>query len=318
MAVKYIKESYSDEFPSWLVSAINKSKGIKDGLLKANIDLSNATYVPDTLAKGGRDPKLKDPSRVNVFKLMDGSVYLDGINNPYVYLPRMGITKNVSQMSWKQVLDIADEYGYIMKNDPDLMQKRADRKAAKAGSINRGPGQYHKQVFKYQSDPDNRWRTLEIPDGWKWVQAKGQDKSGYPLNPDKYKDMLDDVGLNNYADRLQKYYDKIENYRTQIIKMFNDSTMDMAMNGRKGDWGQTYLDSISDCVRRLDNAVRSYKQLNKAVQEAIKYSADDGRDVNRAIRHVFQFYASGLRNDLDRLKDEIAEIKNVKISDSEY
>jgi len=318
MAVKYIKESYSDEFPSWLVNAINRNKDIKAGLSKANIDLANASYVPDTLAKGGRDPKLKDPSRVNVFKLIDGSVYLDGINNPYVFLPRMGIQKNVSQMSWKQVLDIADEYGYIMKNDPDLIQKRADRKAAKAGSVNRGLGQYHKQMFKYQSDPDNRWRTLEIPDGWKWVQAKGQDKSGYPLNPDKYKDMLDDVGLNNYADRLQKYYDKIENYRTQIIKMFNDSTMDMAMNGRKGDWGQTYLDSISDCVRRLDNAVRSYKQLNKAVQEAIKYSADDGRDVNIAIRHVFQFYASSLRNDLDRLKDEIAEIKNVKISDSEY
>lgn len=317
MAVKYIKESYSDEFPSWLVSAINKSRGIKDGLLKANIDLSNATYVPDTLAKGGRDPKLKDPSRVNVFKLLDGSVYLDGINNPYVFLPSMGIQKNVSQMSWKQVLDIADEYGYIMKNDPDLIQKRADRKAAKAGSVNRGLGQYHKQLFKYQDDPNNRWKTLEVPDGWKWVQAKGQDKSGYPLNPSKYKDMLDNVGLDNYSDRLQKYYDKIENYRAQIVKMFNDSSMDMAMNGRKGEWGQTYLDSISDCVRRLDSAIRSYKQLNSAVQQAIKFSKDSDRDVNRSIRHAFQFYASSLRNDLDRLKAEIDEANNIKIVNPE-
>lgn len=318
MAVRYIKESYSDEFPAWLVTAINRNKDIKNGLSKANIDLASAAYIPDTLAKGGRDPKLKDPSRVNVFKLMDGSVYLDGINNPYVYLPRMGITKNVSQMSWKQVLDLADEYGYIMKNDPELLQKRADRKAAKAGSIERGKGQYHQQMFKWQDDPNDRWSHISVPDGWKWVQAKGQDKSGYPLNPTKYKDMLDNVGLNNYADRLQKYYDKIEMYREKIVKMFNDSTMDMAMKGRKGDWGQTYLDSISDCVRRLDNAIRSYKQLNKAVKDVVEHGDEMGRDVDRSIKHMFQFYASSLRNDLDRLKDEIDEVGSVKMTDNEY
>lgn len=150
MAVRYIKESFSDNLPSWLTKTIKNDNAIKDRLNRANIDLVNAVYVPDVL-RSNRDPKLKDPYHINIFKLPIGysngnityTAYLVGINNPRVYID--GEYQDANKLSWKKLIDEADEYGYIEINDPDLIQKKADRKTAKAGSIERGVGQYHKQ-----------------------------------------------------------------------------------------------------------------------------------------------------------------------------
>lgn len=58
-----IKESFSNNLPNWLT----KDRSVVRYLNSKNVDLNKATYVPDVMISSGRDKRLKDSNKIQVF-----------------------------------------------------------------------------------------------------------------------------------------------------------------------------------------------------------------------------------------------------------
>ena len=104
--------------------------------------------------------------------------------------------------------------------------------------------------------------------------SMGYDKSGYKLDPDKYKKIL----AQNIAkqptkmfDKLNDIYSKIETSKQKIQdKLNNSSVKDLSGEG-KSSWTQNAMEDMSYALKYLSRATRSYTDLLSRIDEIIAY-----------------------------------------------
>lgn len=318
-----LTESYSN-LPSWFTDFLDNSsdgKSVKKLLSNRGIDLANATYIKGVFPRSNRDPVLKDESRLTIFRLRDGRgderVYIVGVNNPWLRLPGSWDSKYANDLPMKTILSMATEYGYIDTNDSrnSNKDKRAERAALRRIDVagpQRGVGQYPVERKIYATDEYGRkdWNNV-IGTEIEWVMTKGQDKSGYPLDPEKYVKMLDKVGLDTYAARLESYYKKIESARARLIALFDKFDVNDSDKYRTyGSFSRNVHEDISEAMNSWSKAIKSYQTLKNQVAEIVaRHEESPSEKTDERIQRAFAWEGKSFR---DYLKDAVDLISKIE------
>lgn len=312
-----------DNLPSWFTNFLNNHRegsSVKRLLSTSGVDLKSASYIKGQLPKNSHDPQLRDKSRIAIFQLDDkghNRVYVRGFNNPMVYSPITGEPKYVNQLPMRDILSITTEYGYIDLNDSrntntELRKERALLK--KDAPPARGKGQYKQWRDIY----DNSFPFKVIGKDFKWVTARGQDKSGYPLNPDKYVKMLDTVGLDDYGVRLDSYYKRIEALRNRIIPLMTKFDIDNSDRFATGVFSNNIYSDIGDALSKLGRAIDTYQRLKKECSRILNKESLSTEDKNDSIAQTFREIGGNLRYYLKQVTDSVKKLENTQeIPDSE-
>ncbi len=315
-------------FPEWLKKFFKEHKSVKDSLTKRGIDLAHATYISGQLPKNARDPAFKDLTKLAVFRMYEriGSnfevVYIPGVTDPDVYPDDLNrwTRYRASAISKKKLLEMTIEYGYIDLNDPrnSNLKLRTDRYAAKQGMVDRdlSAAQHATRTNVEYAKKDNGRTDWDNPISWdiKWVTKKGYDKSGYPLDPDKYGRMLDRVGLDDYAVRLEMLYNKIEAARTRLVAVMDKYTAADSMKVRvKSSWERNIFGDIQRIVSDFSRAIDSYRELQDTVNELVTAEDIDDKEKDRRIKTAFQWIGKRVR---DYLKEVTDGLKNAETAET--
>lgn len=317
METESLTEAYTN-LPKWFTDFLDhhsEGKSVKRVLTNRGIDLANATYTRGVFPRSNRDPVLKDPSRLTIFRLKDYRnnpiIYIVGVNDPWIHHSATATwdSKYASELPMKTILDLAVEYGYIDTNDStntnqEVRRERAELKR-KSKSSQRGRGQYPVVRNIYQTDEYGAKDFSKIiGTETEWITSKDQDKSGYSLNPDKYIKLLDTVGLDNYSTRLDAYYNKIENLRIRILTLMNKLTLDSTANDNNA------FSEISSAIYELGRAIDRYQRLKQNIEEIIQQgNVKDDYPMEERISDEFRWDIKYVR---DSLNDTIDVVKKLE------
>lgn len=311
-----LTESYNN-LPDWFTKFLDSASGgnsLKKVLSNQGIDLANATYTKDQLPSSNRDPVLKDTSRLSIFRLRapdgrDPIVYIRGINNPMIKVN--GEYKYVKDLPIKVLLDLTLEYGYIdLKDEHNLNQDlHKERAVLKQSGPVRGKGQYAITRNTYGTDAygytdyDNILGThIE------WINTPGQDKSGYPLDPKKYIRMLDEVGLDTYSTRLSNFYNRIEECRAHIAELMNKLTIDMEYTAT--GFNLNAFSDIGSAIDLLGKTIDYYKKLKEECAAIVDRTTASKEDIEKWLQRAFKYNADQIRDNLKAANKILSDIES--------
>lgn len=315
-------------FPDWLKNFLTKNKDAKARLTKMGVDLANATFISGQLPRNARDSAFKDPTRVAVFRMVDRVggghyevVYIPGITDPDVYPDDSNRWSRykASAISKKKLLELTLEYGYIDMNDSrnSNLALRQQRYDAKSGMISRDraagqtPQKTNVQYGTYENGRTN-WDEV-ISYDIKWVTKRGYDKSGYPLDPDKYGRMLDNAGLEDYSTRLEMLYNKIESSRTRLINIMSQYTAKDATRVKvKSSWERNLFGDLARIVQDLSRAIDVYRELEDGIQQIVDSTEMDDTEKSKRIGYIFKWNGKRVR---DYLKDVTDALKSAETAE---
>ena len=310
---KNLDEAYNN-LPSWFTTFLDKHPDVKKALSQRGIDLANATYIKSDMPRSNRDPVLRDNSRLAIFRLNNGRgeiVYIKGVNNPYLHTNGWEY-KYADELPMKTILEMTTEYGYIDTNDERNSNKsiRRDRANLRYKYPPRGKGQYPVERTIYATD-ENGKKDYSNPVGTEieWVMTKGQDKSGYPIDPDKYTKMLDNVGLADHSARLDSYYKQIEDLRQQLIVLMQENTTVSAVKKVNTKvYSRNTYEKISEATRELSNCIEYYRRICERCKEIVESDISD-EEKDERINQTFRWDARYFRDSVKDCKKAISEAK---------
>lgn len=325
-----LDESYNN-LPDWLIKFLDThrdGKSIKKTVSQRGVDLHNCKYVRAPFPRSNRDPILKDNTKLKIFKLLDHGdevIFIYDVNNPYMQRPNNSEWRYVNDMPMKDILDLAIEFGYIDLNDPtnNMRAKQVERsnQAYALRDVTRDleKGQHAVYHHTYGKKPNGRtdWNNI-VSTSISWVTKDGYDKSGYKLDPEKYRRMLDDVGLENYGARLQSYYNKLEATRARIISLMTNLQFDGDYDYRNNSWHQNIFGDVAEATDRLSRAMDYYQRIKRACAEIVEdrkelNSEENIENTNQMIKHVFMFDGKNLMDNLTDARDLIKALEAAKL-----
>lgn len=219
----YLKEDLDPSLPPWLIKELkDENSPLKSFLLERNVALDKVKFIQsDFPSTSNQVTKMKEMGKWPIFLINNRDIYMPGIYGDNNWdLKRNSRYKNIPM---KDIIADSTDFGYIDLKLPSNLSLdiKAQRKQERKDVIPRGKGQYLYKETKYVPggyDERGAYKSSHYEETGKqeWKLTKGQDKSGYLLNPDKYKNILDDIDLNNYSTILDKYYNKLNNLKNEI------------------------------------------------------------------------------------------------------
>lgn len=321
---KIIKEAFSDTFPDWLKKALNRknlvTKRYRGGryssdyeeFQKVNIAWDEAVYYEGALPNSARGGDWHDDNKLKVFRLMIPSNY-NGEETEFVVIPgvldpdlsrcsealgydRFAYDLSSSKVSYKRFKPFVVNYGYILLDESNTLDKIKARKDAKAGSIERDrkKGQHAHYDYigdgKYSEDPT-------------WVTDKGYDKSGYKLDPEKYVRMLAQMDVKDTksaARRIEGLYQQIEDAKARAAEFLTGNTAKALGDKPENEWS-TKMELVSDSIRCISRAVDSYKELLRILD---KINSEKGKEKDEGFE---RWYANDLQRNSEQIKDYLED-----------
>lgn len=212
-----LKEDFDPSMPNWLMRAIKmnnstRNSGHKD--LNYTMPFDTMKWVVEPFPEKGKLDSLTDEY---IALLIDASGD-EHKGNYIVYFPAAHIgnyetininsrNRRIDSMSLRALAPYVKEFAHTSgyeKSIIDVRQKQQDRAITKDGSVDRKP------------DENDYW-SRDI-----------RDKSGYIVDPNKYKRILAQNKHSDYANRLEDLYVVISDVRTKLKDyMNNDDTIPM-------------------------------------------------------------------------------------------
>lgn len=231
---KRIDEMYPTEFAK---AAGKNLSSISDRLVRAGLDIQNVPSE-DIYGVSGRDPRLKtgvsffivNPKWNEVVVTLDGKVIFDNTMD------------RVGSQSWRYLMSRSVSAYHMDINPEDTKAMRdlqADRRDAKKGSVDR--------------------KSQEEIDRMRQSRQRMYDKSGYLLNPDKYKDMLAALRIS----RGESVLEEAKDVYVQLANMLDKIT------SLEYYRGQEEYDSI------MRGILRYYRDMDSAYKEYMKNPNDE-------------------------------------------
>ena len=154
---------------------------VRRALLKNGFDIEKSD-VQEIQLSSGRDPRLKggDAIVIKAGKAVD------------VYVGGKFVLDNFAGMSWRDIIATADRMTLLKidtEQSKEMRQKQAARKEAQKGMVQR-----HK-VGDTKNSYGGKYKASEL------------DKSGYLLDPNKYRDMFIEMNIKNGVEILKRAKD---------------------------------------------------------------------------------------------------------------
>lgn len=311
MKKKNLKEDISKDIPDWLYKELIKDKGLGARILGSAFNVDTMKYTKDTFPVSNRDPRLKDPNRLNIYR-----VQFDDRYNPEVYIPGAidnGTSWNydyrpISKIPMKDLLANTIEFGYIDLTDKDNLnsQKKVDRRASKKDSdfdpnspVGRYNGAARSSEDQYLGQHKN-WRD-------QWITEYGRDKSGYKLDPTRLQRKLDDVGFTDASSRIESFYNQLEPIRLQLIDLLSNVDIKNLTLAKNTNY-TTNVSIIEFAMRSYSNAVDQFKSIKDEVDKVIDQlkNGNIGKaTADERINRVFKYRAPEFRKSLKDAKEQL-------------
>ena len=281
-------EAFHKSIPDWLKKRLTSehSDSLKKYFLRNNIALDKIKFVPDDIPSNARGvSELKRNNKLPIFKIDNHNSYVPMIDDEDT--APFGKREKYKHTSMKNIIDHVTAFGYIDLSDvslntTSLKQSRAD---SKKGVITRGKGQWKDYDYEFKGDyyDDNgKYHTGDLIYTFKgWVNDRELDKSGYLPDPDRYKRMLDNVGLNNYSDRLDKYYNRLVAIKDKLVKELQD--YDIANHQERDSFSSV----IGIYTSAFAEASDLYRRIVKDIDRVINDTERTEEQKDKSIRHIF-------------------------------
>lgn len=322
---EYLTEAY-DNLPDWLISKLS-TKHIKDGLTKLNVDLKNAVYTKCSPAAITKD-FLYDPTKVVFLQLTIPGKW----NTSHEFwIPRLQKDaecyvgdryRKLSSVAIDKIKMFTTEVGYIDLADPmntnkDIRKERSDLKKMYPDR-DYSKTQYPKRVNVEYPKKDNGLTDWEHPISWdiEWITHRGYDKNGYPLDPDKYVRMLNNVGLDNYGQRLDRIYSQLEECRLELVALMNQYTLDdFDKYDIRDGWSRSVFALIGNHMREFSDMLDGYRRLKESVDRILRYK--DKESIDSSLQYTFSYDGRSLTKDIQELKQQLKKARNLPLKQVE-
>lgn len=312
-------EKFSEQIPDWILDTF-KRKGSGANLvrdLSKRLDIEHAVFTSvnhwdklmDKIRKGNVIPvyNVYTDDKRKAFK----TIYIPGVSEPFIDMN--GKYRDASKISKDKLFSMVDQFGYFDLDDPrnNPKQKRADRAEARSGMVTRGEGQ-HIQYHDWERDEDGYYdRNRPIRSSATWEVSRGQDKSGYPVNPEKYKKMLDAVNLTTYQHRLDSFYNRLLDVQKAIQKVTTD-IRDRKKYASQNLWGNTKFQFLSQGYNYLDEACARYNELCDEIEKMVSREEPEETKQQR-LKYFFDYDGRSTREAIEKCEQFIKELYQAKV-----
>ena len=315
-----LEEDFSKYLPDWLI----KSKGMINMLDKRGIDLANVEFIGADIPKNGHDPDIKNPDLLKVYHLEYGNpshpshiVYIPGYNDAEsIDLLHNGRYAALKYYSVKQLLDHTIDFGYIdlTKASNTKYDKVKERRDYKKGAFNldrNKNAQFTTTPIIGYEKKSNGYNDYDKPiyADLKWVEKDGYDKSGYPINPDKYKNLLIELQAENSQKALEDCYAKIENTRNSIIELMSKINI-------KSKDGYDMFRTISNASNNLSNIIYNYNDTLKSIEWYNSYKGEMSEEsIKRGISKEIKSLIESVNKDIEYIKRDLDRVELINNRD---
>lgn len=277
--IKLLHESFKN-LPTWLTSNLKKLDINK--LNNKGIDLYNCTFEETNDLKI-RDSRWTDPNLIPVFLLRDtyknkefDKLYIWGIVDPYI-----NDGKDASEHTRQWLLKNSLYKGFIniSTNKKINKDKYIDPRYANVT--------YSKHK-KYAGQQKSAYSD-------NYVTFSNRDKSGYKIpNPVEKLSKLYDMHLDNYADVLDRYYNKLNILKKKIFNIDIKSDIDTRIYSRS--------------LGSLSSTIQNYKNLVSDIDNIIKTHSDMSEEEFK--KHIdWSGYREELNSDIVKLSNYLKELE---------
>lgn len=247
-------EDFSESMPKWLKMAIkqyNTSRGTKGYRTGMNdLPLDTAEFEKGVFPKSGKLPD----DKIN-FLLIDGSGE-EKRGDYFVYAPSLGIgvndkilvngrNRDISSMSIRALEPYVVDYVTLPREILDVnKEKHKDRVDAQSGTVDR----------------------VSADDVWRYGRNSNNiDKSGYIVDPEKYKRKLAALHADDYSNRLEDLYVVLTGVRAEFKKYLKSD--DFLPQIKKGTDGK-YVSMFGDNHAKFERLYKSYTSAVGYYREA--------------------------------------------------
>lgn len=321
-----------ENLPEWIVSKIRSNKVIKNKLTDKGVNLETAMVreiPPGNLTRSD----LEDSSKVWFIAIQHRSnsgvskyydLYIPGVSGGDDSIQIDSRWRTVSKLGVKTLSELASHVAYVDLNDPanNMRGLRQERKNAAYARRDvdrdtaRRNAQYPKKInIQYGLTPrGTRDYDTILSYDIEWLTKKGYDKSGYPIDPDKYVKILNNVGLNNYSIRLERMYSQIESLRTELANLMLQFNSEDSSKYRTSGFSRSIFDDIGSAIRDFASIITEYQRLKHDVEAIISRWKDKTQvseeELDEEIRWTFRHNGSNVSSSIKDLRDTIRRLKN--------
>ena len=275
-----LNEDFSPSMPTWLARWLkNHWEYLKKLSNRSNLDLNRLTFVKipkDEIPTNGFHPLMKDVTKQLIYLLRDEAdkvvVYLPGYNDKDAFhanpLDKDSYSA-VGNLPKKSLLDYTLILGYIdLKDESSFNRAKKDARAdAIKGVVERGKGQYSWMDKEYETKENGSRDWDNYKEIQRWAVTKGQDKSGFEIDAEKYKKKLDFADMKTYGIQMERYAKKLNSLRLEIVNFISNMRIDRSIDS----WGS----GISEVIRYFEDAIFRYETLQKDIDSILDSDMSD-------------------------------------------
>ena len=276
------------------------SDAIFRGMNKYHIDFSRANFIHGEPPTKSTDPRMQKPNQAFILIEFGGEkqVYAPGLNDKDITIfPIANKYAPANTFKYARFSDYKDyikDFYYVNTADPANSNDNLTSQRA------------HNDLYMNDAQMQGLERITDKSRAQNAVWSSGGriDKSGYLVNPKRYKDALRKAQKSNYAKKLEQSYNILQDVKETLTNYIIEA--DAADSDA--------LDFASNIMRRdLSSAINKYNRLASAIESAEQQWDPSSPEFSSFLDSIFSRYGDVeyLDNALASLERAVSSIKFV-------
>lgn len=279
---------------------IYNSDAIFRGMNKYHIDFSRANFIHGEPPTKSTDPRMKEPNQAFMLIEYGGAkqVYAPGLNDKDITIfpiaDKYAPANTYKYARFSDYKPYIKDFYYVNTADPANSNDNITSQRA------------HNDLYMNDAQMQGLERITDKSRAQNAVWATGGriDKSGYLVNPKRYKDALRKAQKSNYAKKLEKSYNILQDVKETLTNYIIEA--DAADSDA--------LEFASNIMRRdLANAISRYNRLASTIETAEQRWDPASPEFSSFLDSIFSRYGDVeyLDNALASLEKAVSSIKFV-------